>query len=237
MQLPRFSLPAVVSWIRAELGLVMLLFLSAGATAAFVALVEDVVEGETREFDETVLLSLRSPDDPADPVGPAWLEAMFRDITSLGSTTVVTLITLAVLGYLIMSRKHAAALLVLVAVAGGAALSTGLKLGFERPRPDLVAHLVDVHSLSFPSGHAMVSAVTYLTLGALLAQVEGRRRLKAYILAVAVMLALLVGLSRVYLGVHWPTDVIAGWCAGAAWATACWVAAAWLQARGSIEQP
>jgi undecaprenyl-diphosphatase len=161
---------------------------------------------------------------------------MFVDITSLGGTTVVTLITLAVLGYLIMDGKRAVALLVLLSVAGGAGLSSLLKLGFERPRPDLVAHLVDERTLSFPSGHAMVSAVIYLTLGALLAQVHGSIRLKIYILSVAVILTLLIGISRVYLGVHWPTDVVAGWCAGTAWAIGCWVIAAWLQGEGKIER-
>ena len=190
----------------------------------------------TRDFDEAVLLALRSPADPADPVGPRWVEEMVRDVTSLGSTAVLTLITIAVLGFLIMDRKRGAAWLVLVSIAGGTALSTALKLGFERPRPDLVAHLVEVHTLSFPSGHAMLSAVTYLTLGALLARVQPRRRLKAYILSVAVALTLLVGFSRVYLGVHWPTDVLAGWCAGAAWAMGCWLVAAWLQSRGQVEQ-
>jgi undecaprenyl-diphosphatase len=144
--------------------------------------------------------------------------------------------TLAVLGYLVIGGKRAAALLVLVSVAGGVALSSALKIGFDRPRPDLVAHLVDVHTLSFPSGHAMVSAVAYLTLGALLAQTQVRKGLKAYVITVAVVLTLLIGVSRVYLGVHWPTDVVAGWCAGAAWAIGCWVIAAWLQGQGRIEE-
>jgi undecaprenyl-diphosphatase len=124
---------------------------------------------------------------------------------------------------------------VLISVAGGAGLSSLLKLGFERPRPDLVAHLVEVQTLSFPSGHAMVSAVIYLTLGALLAQVHGSIRLKIYILSVAVILTLLIGISRVYLGVHWPTDVLAGWAAGAAWAIMSWAVVIWLQRLRKIE--
>jgi undecaprenyl-diphosphatase len=236
MKMPRARLSAVLSWLRDELVAMLLLMIAAAAVFAFVKLVEEVLEGETRKFDEAVLLALRAPGDPGDPVGPWWLQVMFQDITSLGGTTIVTLVTLGALGYLLMVGKHATALLVLIAVAGGAALSTALKFGFERPRPDLVAHLVDVRTLSFPSGHAMVSAVTYLTLGALLAKVQPRRRLKAYILGLAVVLTLLIGASRIYLGVHWPTDVIAGWCAGAAWAIVCWVAADWLQSRGRIEQ-
>jgi undecaprenyl-diphosphatase len=115
-------------------------------------------------------------------------------------------------------------------------LSTLLKLGFERPRPDLVPHAVVVYTASFPSGHAMLSAVTWLTLGALLMRVEPRRRVKAYVLALAVLTTLLVGASRIYLGVHWPTDVLAGWCIGAAWALMCWLAALWLQRRGRVEE-
>ena len=231
----RTLLTHFIARIRASPGLALMVVLAAAAVYAFVELVDEVMEGESRGFDEWVLRALRSPGDPDDPIGPWWVETMFMDITSLGGTTVVTLITLAVLGYLVFSDKRAAALLVLVAVAGGAGVSSLLKLGFDRPRPDLVAHMVEVQTLSFPSGHAMVSAVTYLTLGALLAQVQGSTRLKAYILGVAVILTLLIGISRIYLGVHWPTDVVAGWCAGTAWAIGCWVIAAWLQAEGKIE--
>jgi undecaprenyl-diphosphatase len=196
-----------------------------------------VREDETRAFDEAVLRALRNPVDPRDPIGPWWLEAMFRDITALGGTTVLTLITLCAIGYLLIDGKRAAALLVLASVGGGTLVSTLLKDLFARPRPELVAHLVEVRSLSFPSGHAMLSAVTFLTLGALLARVQERRRLKVYLLGVACMLTLLIGASRVYLGVHWPTDVLAGWCAGAAWALLCWLAALWLQRRGAVERP
>jgi undecaprenyl-diphosphatase len=114
-------------------------------------------------------------------------------------------------------------------------LSSILKLGTDRPRPDLVAHLVEVHTASFPSGHAMLSAVVYLTLGGLLSRVERPWRIKIHLLSVAVILTLLIGVSRVYLGVHWPTDVLAGWCAGATWAMLCWRVALALQRRGEIE--
>jgi undecaprenyl-diphosphatase len=116
-------------------------------------------------------------------------------------------------------------------------LSTGLKMGFERPRPDLVPHATQVYTASFPSGHAMLSAVTYLTLGALLSRVQRRRRVKAFFLGLALTLTLLIGLSRVYLGVHWPSDVLAGWCIGAAWASLCWFVALQLQRSGQVEEP
>lgn len=214
-----------------------ILALVAAMLAIFGKLAGGVMDGETRAFDEALLRALRSPEDLADPIGPAWLEHVMRDATSLGSVTVVTLVTLGAIGYLLIDGKRAAALFVIVAVVGGVVLSEFLKHLFARPRPELVAHLVDVQTASFPSGHAMLSAVTFLTLGALLARVQSRRRLKAYLLSVAIVLTLLIGMSRVYLGVHWPTDVLAGWCAGAAWAMGCWLVATWLQGRGRIEQP
>jgi undecaprenyl-diphosphatase len=205
-----------------------------GALLLFTELV-DRIQGESRAFDEALLLAFRDPGNLFDPVGPVWLQIIFRDITSLGGHAVVTLITLAVIGYLLMDGKRAAAVLVVGSVGGGALLSSLLKLGIDRPRPDLVAHLVEVNTASFPSGHATLAAVTYLTLGALLSRVEARRRAKIYVLAVAVALAFLIGISRIYLGVHWPTDVLAGWCVGSAWAMLCWRIALALQRSGSVE--
>jgi undecaprenyl-diphosphatase len=191
---------------------------------AFVEITDEVSEGEARWFDEGLLYALRTS-DPADPIGPRWFEASVAEITALGGFGVLALVTLMAIGYLLMFRKWGSALMVLAATLGGTAISEGLKVGFARPRPDLVAHAVDVTSMSFPSGHAMLSAVTYLTLGALLARTQERRRARGYILGAAVLVTLLIGASRIYLGVHWPTDVLAGWCLGAAWALICWFAA------------
>jgi len=221
-------LPAV------EAGTLLSIIIIAGGVLLFSELVE-MIQGEPQAFDRWVLLALRNPGDPADPIGPAWLEIVYRDITSLGGAAVLTLMTAIVVGFLIVDKKRSAALFVLASVAGGTVLSTILKLAFARPRPDVVPHLVAVSSASFPSGHAMLSAVVYLTLGALLSRVEGPLRLKVYILSVAIVLTLLIGISRIYLGVHWPTDVLAGWCAGAAWATLCWRIALTLQRRGEVE--
>jgi undecaprenyl-diphosphatase len=211
------------------------LFITVSAMLLLAAFIDRVVEGDTRAFDESLLLAFRDPNDPSYNIGPAWLRIMFRDITSLGGYAVVMLISLAVMGYLLVDGKHGAALWVLASVGGGAVLSNALKFAIERPRPDLVARLVEVNTTSFPSGHATLAAVTYLTLGALLSRVEARRRAKIYVLTVAVALTFLIGVSRIYLGVHWPTDVLAGWCVGAAWALLCWRIALALQRSGRIE--
>ena len=227
-------------WLRLgqrEIGLLAIILLTAGLLLGFGLIAAEVMEGDTGTFDRTVLLALRNPADPSDPIGPAWVEEMARDITSLGSITVLVLVAVAVISFLALSRQRAAALLVLIAVGGGTLLSSLLKVGFARPRPELVPHAVQVYTASFPSGHAMLSAVTYLTLGALLTRVQSKRRVKTYLLTLAVILTLLIGLSRIYLGVHWPTDVLAGWCVGSAWAMLCWLVALWLQYRGKIEQP
>ncbi len=195
------------------------------AVMAFVQIADEVLEGEWRWLDEQLLLSLRTPGQPDDPIGPPWVEETVRDLTALGGLGVVVLVTAAVCGYLLLSRARARALLVLVAVTGGALISTLLKEIFDRARPELVARDVHAYQASFPSGHSMVSAVVYLTLGALLARLQPHRRQQIYIMSVAAAVVVLVGLSRVYLGVHWPSDVAAGWAAGAGWAAICWLAA------------
>jgi undecaprenyl-diphosphatase len=218
-----------------EISALMVPFVVGGALWVFLALADEIREGESLAFDRAILLALRNPADLSDPIGPGWFEEAARDVTALGGHAVLTILTLATILWLVMAGKKAAALLVLVSVIGGMLLSTGLKIGFERARPDLVPHGARVYTASFPSGHAMLSAVVYLTLGALLARVQATRRLKAFVLGLAILLTALVGASRVYLGVHWPSDVLAGWSAGAAWAFGCWMLALWLQRRGDVE--
>ncbi|WP_457585334.1 phosphatase PAP2 family protein [Ensifer canadensis] len=197
--------------------------LASGGAFIFLRLTSEVVEGETRAFDEAILRALRHPGDLSAPIGPGWLTHVVTDITSLGGTTVLTFVTIVTVGYLVLASRRATGMFVLVSVLGGWLLSTLLKIGIARPRPDIVPHLVDVHDLSFPSGHAMLSAVTYLTLGLLLSRVQSSRATRLYVIVVALVLTLMVGLSRIYLGVHYPTDVLGGWCAGATWATICWM--------------
>jgi undecaprenyl-diphosphatase len=219
-----------------ELPLLLAVVGAAGGTWAFVELADEVFEDGTRTVDRRLLLALRSASDRTDPLGPGWLEEMGRDFTALGGVGVLTLLGVATMLYLILAHKYRTALFTTLALSGGWLLSTTLKLGFDRPRPDLVPHGSAVYTASFPSGHSMMAAVTYLTLAAMLARVQPKRRLKAYLLLVGIVVTVLVGISRVYLGVHWPSDVLAGWTAGAAWASLCWLIARWAQRRGHIEQ-
>jgi undecaprenyl-diphosphatase len=202
---------------------------------AFVGIADEMLEGDTTRLDQWLLLALRASGDPGDPLGPAWVEEMFRDFTALGGIGVLGLLTLTSVGYLWLQGLRRIALFLLLAILGGLLLSLALKTGFDRPRPDLVSHGSMIYTSSFPSGHSMLAAVVYLTGGALLAVVHTTRRVRVYLIGCAVLVTLLVGVSRVYLGVHWPSDVLAGWAAGAAWAAACWLAAHWLQQSGRIE--
>ncbi len=185
----------------------------------------EVLEGETRAFDEGVLLMLRDPADPALPIGPSWLTKMMVDITALGGVTVLTLLVTSVVVYLALRRKFRTAIFVTVSILGGWGLSSVMKLGIARPRPEVVQHLVEVTDMSFPSGHAMLSAITYLTLGAMLSRIEEQSSLRYFFPLVAVVLTLLIGLSRIYLGVHYLTDVLGGWAAGTVWACGSWFVA------------
>ncbi len=199
-------------------------------------LASEVVEGDTLAFDRWLIAGLRDPADPGSPIGPSWLTKTMIDLTALGGGPFLTLLTLAAAGFLVAARKWGMAVFVVLAIAGGGLVGNLLKWIFVRARPDLVPHLVSVDSASFPSAHAMNSAVTFLTLGVLLSRTQKDARLKAYLLGIAVFLTLIVGFSRVYLGVHWPTDVVAGWAVGAAWAILCSLVAAWLQDRQTIER-
>jgi undecaprenyl-diphosphatase len=189
----------------------------------FGMIADEMVEGDTLAFDRAILLLFRSPGNPADPLGPPWLEEAMRDITSLGSFPIlIILVTLTVL-YLLMSGMRRTGWFLAAAVVGGAIVSTVLKELFNRTRPD-ITDVTRVFTASFPSGHATTSAVVYLTIGALLAGATDLRRLKVLYLGGAIFLTVVIGITRLYLGVHYPTDVLAGWAIGTAWALLCWAA-------------
>jgi undecaprenyl-diphosphatase len=213
----------------------VLLTLGTASVWGFIKIADAVFAGRTQAFDEWMLRALRDPQNPLDPVGPQWVEETARDITALGGFAWITFSTLVIAIYLWIDGKARMALFLLASAASGAAISMLLKKIFARPRPELVPHLSQVYSSSFPSGHSMIAAVVYLTLGSLLASVIQKVTLKIYVLFVAIALATAVGTTRIYLGVHYPTDVLAGWLAGLVWALICWLVARSLQIRGQVE--
>lgn len=212
-------------WIPVEPPVLAALALMAGLLLVLVNIAEDVVEKETGVFDRSILLALRTTADPSIPIGPHWLEESMKAVTSLGSTTLIALTTVIAALYLLVAGRMVTAMLVAVSVSSGALVEQAMKAAFDRARPAIVPHLVAVDSLSFPSGHAMLSAMAYLSLGALLARAQRQWRTRVFVLATGVVLTMLISFSRVYLGVHWPTDVLAGWTAGSIWALAFWLIA------------
>jgi undecaprenyl-diphosphatase len=209
----------------------------AGGIWAFIKLADQMEDGTLEAFDERVLLAFRPGDDLTNPLGPEWVEVFVRDVTALGGTGVLSLVTLSVLGYLVLTLRWRTAAFVLAAVASGASLNFLLKGNYGRDRPALVPGIGPIYSASFPSGHTMMSTVTYLTLAALLARTQERRRVRAYLVGIATLLSILIGISRVYLAVHWPSDVLAGWAAGSVWALLGWSSLRWLQRHRMAEEP
>jgi undecaprenyl-diphosphatase len=210
---------------------IAVLLVLCAAAFFFIEIADEVREGETQRIDDSVLRSLRTPGNPAVPIGPPSLEPAVRDLTSLGSVSVLLLVVLAVVGFLALAGLWRHLALVLGASIGGVLLMMVLKRGFDRPRPTVVPQLVVETTASFPSGHAMMSAVIYLTLGTLVAQLCPRWRERLYVMTVAGVLTVLIGLTRLYLGVHYPTDVLAGWSVGLAWALASGLTARALRSR------
>jgi undecaprenyl-diphosphatase len=234
----RGLLNRITTFWRAETWLLVSVFVVAALLLAFGFIADVVMGGSTTALDRYIVLLFRGgSDNLSGPVGPPWVREMARDVTSLGSIVVLGIVSLAVVAYLLLAGAHAAALLVLVAVPGGVAINSVLKIQYARPRPDLFVPAAKVFTASFPSGHAALSAITYLTLAALLARMTVSRRLRYYFMAVAIALTVMIGISRIYLGVHYPTDILAGWCIGSAWALLCWAIMTRLQHKGQIESP
>jgi undecaprenyl-diphosphatase len=221
---------------RQEASVLVALLVVLLAMYGFVKIAEELGEGELAGLDGWLLRVLRVPGQPHIPIGPAWLVEAAQDVSALGGRTMLVAVTLFAAGYLALERKYGAMWLVGAAVGGGGMISLVMKQMFNRGRPDIVPHLVAVTSPSFPSGHSMLGAIMYLTLGALLARFATRRRTKVYLLTVALLTTFVVGASRVYLGVHYPSDVLAGWCAGLFWALTCWLVARYLQYRGTVDR-
>jgi undecaprenyl-diphosphatase len=226
-------LRSILGWLGSHSGTVLVaaLIVVAGAWG-FVELLDDVQEGDTQKFDEFAIRTATQFHGPQYK----WLEEIGRDITALGGMVPLCLLTAFVVGYLLIVRKYGAMWLVLAATIGGIVLSSVLKYFIDRERPQIGEHLSHVYTQSFPSGHSMMSVVVYLTLGTLLARLVKPRIIKAYFIGAALLISFFVGISRIYMAVHWPTDVLAGWTAGLVWAIFCWLVATWLQRKHVVEQ-
>ena len=205
---------------RLEFRTLALIVAAGTAVWAFFKISDEVRENETEAIDRILLLALRTPGHPSDPIGSRSFEEAMRDVTALGGFTFLTLLVTITVLCLWFYRQRRQAVVLAVTILASQASAELLKSFYGRPRPDLVPHGSYVYSHSFPSGHSMLSAATFLTIAAILSSFERRRRAKAFVFAIAMLLTAAVGMSRVYLGVHWPSDVLAGWTLGAAWALA-----------------
>lgn len=200
-------------WIWPILGLCIVAGVGLGAY-----LIDELREGETFRLDRAILLALRNPNDLSRPIGPVWLLQSAIDFSALGGFTLLWSLGGAGLGFLVLLKRRAEASWIGASVLGASLINAGLKIWLHRPRPTVVPHLAVVSNASFPSGHAMISSATYLTLAIMIAEVQPRRSARLYAVCAASVLVLLIGCSRVYLGVHWPSDVLAGWVFGGSWA-------------------
>ncbi|MGV8930056.1 MAG: phosphatase PAP2 family protein [Brevundimonas sp.] len=216
---------------RTEIAALSALFVVTTGIAIFADLAEDMSEGDGQAFDQAILSAMRPHADLSDAWGPWWLEEAAADLTSLGGIAVLTLFATIVILFLFLQRKHLSALLLMIGLGGGVVLSEGLKSVFERDRPPQIFQAVDTINASFPSGHALLSAVFYLSIAVMLTRAFPEKRFKAYVLGVGVVLTLIVGMTRIYLGAHWTTDVFAGWSVGTAWAMTLWLVAYAIQRR------
>jgi len=218
-----------ITWLLLGLGACVLLLV-------FLKLASEVMEGDTLTMDTKIVRAFRQADDPSQPIGPAWMTDVLEDLTALGGPTIIWLVILSLTGYLLLQTKYHTALFVFVTAASGDFVNYAIKGVFSRERPTVVPHLREAFSSSFPSGHSMESAIVYLTLAAMLMRIVEGRVTKAYILGLALLVTFLVGLSRVVLGVHYPTDVIGGWIIGLFWATLCWLAAKHYETRAGLRE-
>jgi undecaprenyl-diphosphatase len=220
-----------------ETEILLKVFACAICTWTFVKLAGKIRKGRTDEIDNQILRALRKPENPDVPIGPKWLLEVARDITALGSGADLSVASVILIGFLCLNRRFRAAGYLIASTGSGLLMCRILKEFFVRSRPTVVTPLTHFDPESFPSGHSMGSALVYLTLGGVISrQVKGSIA-KFYFLSVAFSITLLVGISRLYLGVHYPSDVLAGWAAGSLWSSACTEAARWLQRRGIVEPP
>ncbi|RDJ22323.1 PAP2 family protein [Bosea caraganae] len=204
------------------------------AAFGFLGLAVYIASGQSFAFDRSLVLLFRVAGDPSTPVGPAWLREAMRDVSGLGSFVGLGMMTIcATLTLWLCGFRHLAVGLALSVIAA-TLVSTGLKIAIGRERPDIVEHSALTFTASFPSGHAFLSAVTLLSIAGFIGLASRRRDITRVCLWLAWFMIVMIGISRVYLGVHWPTDVLAGWCLGVAWSS---LAVAYLGRKMAAAEP
>ena len=231
------KLSTVKTYLHREQGLLVGLVAGAALVGGFINLAGEMLEGDTQAFDVAFLKSLRMNGDLATPHGPSWMLDAMRDITALGGVTVLSMVSALAIAFLLTRGRVKQASYTMLATGGGALMGKLLKTLCARERPEVVPHLVEVTSLSFPSGHSMNSAIIYLTLAVMISRSFDERRARIFTIGTSALLVLAIGFSRLYLGVHYPTDVLGGWTVGASWALAMGLIATRLQERHQIEEP
>ena len=192
------------------------------AFLVFAVLAWNARREEPMPFELRWLMVFRSTERPDEPLGPDWLEETVRDFTALGGYGVLITLVLAAMAFLLLAHRHRQAIVLAVALGSGILVNHLLKLSLSRPRPDAVEHLTNVYTASFPSGHALAAMLVYLMLARVLVRERAEWTVHTLAYGFAVLLAVVVGISRIYLGVHWPTDVMAGWAFGLGWALLFW---------------
>ncbi|KRE18124.1 hypothetical protein ASE63_02780 [Bosea sp. Root381] len=189
------------------------------AAFAFLGLALFIASGRSFAFDQSLVLLFRESDDLATPIGPAWFREAMRDVTALGSFVGLGMMTITASLTLWLCRYRHLAVGLAVTVVSATIVSTGLKIAIGRERPDIVEHAALTFTASFPSGHAFLSAVTMLSIAGFVGLASRRDDIARLCIVLAWLMIVLIGVSRIYLGVHWPTDVIGGWCLGIAWSS------------------
>jgi len=180
------------------------------ATVAFILFSQIVLGGWTQAGDDAVLQWFARHRSPL-------LDSFMREVTALGSIGILAIVASIASVFLWLTHHRWSVLILLAGIIGGWTANSILKIWFERPRPTIVPPLAEVGSLSFPSGHAMTSMIVYGSIAYLLTRFEPTRNIRRATVVATLLLIVLIGISRVYLGVHYPSDVVGGYIAGLAW--------------------
>lgn len=222
-------------WLKsADLRLLLEIAIVGILVVTFLKIAHEVQNG-SEWFDHAILLALRN--SPEDPIGSQGFQAAVVNLSGLGSGAVSGLVTLIAICFLCLAGRFRYAALVFACAVGTLVVMMTLKGIYERERPSIVTPIEYQGDESFPSGHSMISCALYLTLATLIARALPKRRLRVFTIGIGVLLVFLIGTSRLYLGVHYPTDVLAGWTVGCTWALVCGIVARKLAPKVAEHEP